>query len=253
MITETEKLITFAPKPVDLKAVRTYCGPTVLRLLTGKGKEEIFRDVNRLRRKNGKKLVVMRKRGHGGDYRKPWPLTKPVKGMMPLYMDQILTKYGFRPKRVKCAAGPKQSLATFADDVAPVKKPIVVVSGNHFLLLVRGIVFDTFKPDGEPFATHPFAKTRVTEYWILNAAPDFAPAEAAGTPQDTPAPVDVPSAPEPVAALPAPAPSPKPGLRARRHAKAKANADKWAAKARRAEKMAKKWAAKVRYYERTMF
>lgn len=143
---------------------RFYCGATVLMMLTGKPHVEVRRDVNKLRRKAGKKSH-RRSIKTGWWVTKPWPLTAAVKGISQSHMDTLLKKYGFAPKRMK---PPRQTLRTFSDDFQYLKKPVVIVTGNHYLILNEGVVYDTFKRKGAPVAEHPFVNTRVTEYWIIN-------------------------------------------------------------------------------------
>lgn len=163
-----EKLFTLSS--VDLKAQRTWCGPTVLRLLTGKTKDQIHRDVNKLIRAAGKKSYVTYKRCPYGTCKAiPWKLTNPVKGMSSRNMDKLLTKYKLKPKWVRVLGShQKQTMASFAYDYATVRKPIVIVAGRHFMLLFEGKIYDTMRIEGEHPKEHPKAKARVVEYWVLN-------------------------------------------------------------------------------------
>ncbi len=217
----------FTPYAVDL-SIRTYCGPTVLRLLTGKTKEEIHRDVNKLKRKSGKTSSKTVKYGWK---EVPWKLTNAVRGVAQAHMEKLLNKYGMKTKWSKKIEGKKQTLTTFAADWAHVKKPIVIVTGCHYVLLTGGKVYDTFSPNGEIPAAHHFGKTRVTEYWVLDKVQPIALEEVT------------------IPALPLPSP-PKKDIKLVRFKKAQRQAKLWESKSRRAAKLAKKWAAKVKRYEK---
>lgn len=221
----------YAPVKIE-KQPKAYCGPTVLMMLTGLPLADIRRDINLARRRKGKKSIKRMKRT--GDKLIPWRLNNPVKGVSCTIMNEMLEKYGLKPER-RFVQGKKQSLKNFAEDYSTVKKPVVIVVGNHYVLLNDGMVYDTYRIDGEKPDSHPYALSRVTEYWIIKREK----------------PIELKPRPLP-AERPPVASKPKRDIRLARFEKAKAQAAKWQAARKRAEKLEKKWMRKVRYYEKTL-
>lgn len=157
----------FTVYPVDRERERMYCGPTVLALLTGKGKEEIRADVNRLRRAHGKKkrkTLYYRDGTYKTQKLVPWPLTSPVRGLSETYMEKLLKKYGCNPKS---HIERYPSLRRLVEDMGHFKTPIVVNAGCHYVLYFQGKIYDTFRPEGAPVKEHPYGLCRVTRYWII--------------------------------------------------------------------------------------
>lgn len=153
--------------PLDPKAKQTYCGPTVLALLTGLTREEIHADVNRLKRKAGKKrnkTVCYRNGQYKTTRRVPWPLTAPVGGLSNGYLESLMTKYGLAPKKHTV---PYKSLRRLVEDMGHFKQPIVVNVTGHYVLYFQGLVYDTFRKTGAPVAEHPFGGSRVKNCWII--------------------------------------------------------------------------------------
>lgn len=197
---------------------RTYCGPTVLLLLTGLPYERLRGEINRRRNK------ISRNKS------KLWT---PVKGLGQNTMHYMLEKHGMKPKREKLKG---ITLKTFCDDRAHIKKKFVVISGNHYLILSEGKVHDTFQVEGAPFDSHPFAKTRMSEFWELD---HDAPLCIEHTLQ-----VRYTAAPKKE--------KPKADLKdfvSERHDKAAASLAKWEKKARLAKTKIAKYKRQVKYYE----
>ncbi len=154
---------SFFISQIDKAQERMYCGPTILALLTGKSRAEIHGDVNRLRRKAGKK------RNKWSDKlrcwkRVAWPLTAPVKGMSNGNLEKLMDKYRLKSERRNTDY---PSLRRFFDDVGHLKMPIVVNVTGHYVLYFRGKVYDTLRPMGEDLAMHPCAGRRVKKYWVI--------------------------------------------------------------------------------------
>jgi hypothetical protein len=158
----------FTIYPIDKSQGRMYCGPTVLALLTGKSRATIHADVNRLRRKAGKKR---RKtiRYRDGSYKTtklvPWPLTAPVRGLSHSRLDALLKKYG-----LPAAFHPNNrypSLRRLVEDMGHFKMPIVITVTGHYVLYYDGKVYDTYRPEGLPVDEHTYGRCRVKNYWLV--------------------------------------------------------------------------------------
>lgn len=146
---------------------RMFCGPTVLALLSGKTREEIHADVNRLKRKAGKKRnKLVRGRDGRPNYWKriPWPLTAPVKGMGNNTLEKLLKKYGISNKRHD---EKYPSLARLVEDMGHFKMPIIVNVTDHYVLYFQGNIYDTLRPSGAHIDAHPSKGRRVKKYWII--------------------------------------------------------------------------------------
>lgn len=141
----------------DRPEKRTYCGPTVLMLLTGKPREKIHRDVNYFRNNKLRNNYEKRK------------MTAMVKSMGNITMEGLLQKYDMAPKYVY--RHPYKTLKQLADDMEFVKKPIVVTVTGHYVLYYQGMIYDTYRRQGCPVKEHPCARKRVKEYWIINKEP----------------------------------------------------------------------------------
>lgn len=214
----------------EMKFRRTWCGPTVLLLLTGQKYETLKAQINRSRNKAGAR-----------QYRKgkmrPLKITNAVKGMSCARMRDMLDKYKFKPEHHAITG---VSLKRFCFDMEFVKEKIVIVSGNHFLLLSNRKLYDTFTITGELPELHPYKNTRVEEYWILkNHKSDLFI-------QHTLDARLVPAAPEKVKKDI----KPKKDIKQERYEKALSAFKKWQAKEKRAIAARKKWQAKVKRYEK---
>lgn len=144
-----------------------YCGPTVLAMLTGKTRTQIHADINRLKRKAGKKRNKMMYSRDGfprGYKRMPWPLTASVKGLSNGYLEALMRKYGLAPEgHVK----PYPTLRRLVEDMGHFKTPIVVNVTGHYVLYYKGKVYDTFRKEGATVDEHPHGRCRVQRYWLV--------------------------------------------------------------------------------------
>ena len=129
----------------------TYCGPTLLLLLTGLPYEELRGQINRRRNK-----IKRNKR----------KISTAVKGLERNTMEYMLKKHGMKPIKRELRG---VTLKTFCDDMVHVKDKLVIISGCHYLLFVPSErkIYDTFQTEGCPFDQHPFAKTRMEAYWTI--------------------------------------------------------------------------------------
>lgn len=155
--------------PIDTAQGRMYCGPTVLALLTGKPRAEIHRDVNKLKRKAGKKkrkTVYYRDGMYKTTRMLPWPLTASVRGMSNGTLEKLMKKYRLSAKRHDSAY---PSLRRMVEDLGHFKTPIVINVTHHYVLYFQGKIYDTFRKDGAPIAEHPCAGKRVEKYWIVKS------------------------------------------------------------------------------------
>ncbi len=158
---------TFTIHPINPEHGRMYCGPTVLAMLTGHSRETIHADVNRLKRKAGKKRNKT-VRYPGGTYkttrRVAWPLTARVTGLSNSFLEKLMVKYGLSPAFRNCQYG---SLAQLVKDIGHFKQPIVINVTGHYVLYFNGMVFDTLRKQGVPVSDHPSARQRVQRYWLI--------------------------------------------------------------------------------------
>lgn len=157
----------FFVTPIVEGQTRMYCGPTVLALLTGKSREQIHRDINKLRRKHGKKRnkrVYYRDGSYKTTRRVPWPLTAPVKGLSNGYLEALLFKYGMG---ITCHHNKYPSLRRLVEDMGHFKTPIVINVTNHYVLYFQGKVYDSYRNEGAVVSEHPFGRSRVQRYWII--------------------------------------------------------------------------------------
>lgn len=227
----------------DVKFVRTFCGPTCLLLLTGASYEDIKEKINRFRNKRA--AQYWKSRGQSYKIKKDKRrLTQAVKGLEHETMIHVLTQYGIKPQLRLIAK--KLTLKTVCADLEYVarNKKILFSTGNHYVILDNGRVYDTFQTEGCPAAEHPFAKTLVYKYWILEGTNKSLFVDHAlnvrypsKTSDQIKKPVDL---------------RPKKDIRAERQARAIAQHEKWSRKAKAAAKLQKKWAAKVRYYAKVL-
>lgn len=128
---------------------KTWCGPFVLISLSGDNLAGVRKKVNRIRRRPGKTAV---------------------KGMQNAEMDVVLQRYGIKAERKPTRQLWKKhpSLKLFCQDMETVKKPIIVQVTSHYLLLYRGVIFDTFRKMGSAPEEHPHKLCRVQNYWIIH-------------------------------------------------------------------------------------
>lgn len=157
----------FFISPIDKSEGRMYCGPTVLAMLTGKTRAEIHADVNRLKRKAGKKrskAVYYRDGMYKTTRRLPWSLTAAVKGMRNSHLEKLMKKYSLSPKAHNCEY---PSLRRMIEDVGHFKMPIVINVTSHYVLYFQGKIYDTFRADGASIAEHPCAGRRVERSWMI--------------------------------------------------------------------------------------
>ena len=145
---------------------KMYCGPTVLALLTGKPREKIHRDINKLKRARGFKSYKTMK--NGGYKSIPWKLTNVVKGMTCFHFERMFDIYKIR-HTLKKESYP--SLARMIEDMGHFKMPVVILVTGHFILYFNGLVYDTKCKQGAPIKDHPSARQRVKQYWIINKQP----------------------------------------------------------------------------------
>lgn len=151
----------------------TYCGPTVLMLLTGMTCEEVEASINRYINKqhaphNGRTVGI--RGSNGGIYYhrigiKPNKLVDQVFGMRRDYMFGMLKKLKFNPEWVQ--KNPHMTLKTFAEDREFMPHPTVVVLNNHYVLIYKGMVYDTKSRQGCVARDHVNAGKRVEEYFNM--------------------------------------------------------------------------------------
>lgn len=228
-MTTTETDSNFFVLPIESGKVRMFCGPTVLAMLTGKSREEIHRDVNKLRRKNGKvklKTIYYRDGNYKTQKRVPWPLNSPVKGMRNDYLEALMKKYDLSPESHNKTY---PSLRRLIEDIGHFKTPIVINVTGHYVLYFQGKIYDTLRKDGAPASEHPSYGQRVKKYWLVKKQKSALPA---------------------LKKSPEPKLKPKKDIQIERYLRAIASAKKWTSKRKRAEKGEKKAIAKVRRYEK---
>lgn len=214
------------PTPKDVPGKRLYCGPTVIAMLTGASREEIFAKVNRQKNKRLRKYP---------DFFKKKRMKDMVKGMHNHQLEDVLRRFGVTLSKHKKPASGKYlygSLRQFEMDYGHFKKPIIINITHHYVLFFRGMIFDTYRREGTPLNEHPLAGRRVESFWIVERqkAPGISkPAEEA----------------------PAPAvEKPKRDIRRERFEIAKDRLKDWTQRQAHADKHVKKWAAKVKRYEK---
>jgi hypothetical protein len=131
-----------------------YCVPSVLVALTGADIESVI--IPGLNRHSGYK--------HG--------LFDTVSSATMNSAAKVLEELGYRvrPYKYNAAAGRLNAhIATWARRSTErwPGRAIMVTTSDHCLLIHNGIVYDTHSPHGEAGATHPFAKTTVTNAYLV--------------------------------------------------------------------------------------
>lgn len=147
-----------------------YCGPTVLKLLTGKTRKEVEASINRYINKQyaehrGRVIDI---RGDDGSYHyhrvniEPNKIVDQVVGMHSDHMTGVLKKMKFNPELVRDK--PNMTLKTFVEDRQFMPHPTVAVLNTHYVLAYKGVVYDTKNPRGCPVKDHYAAGKRVCQY-----------------------------------------------------------------------------------------
>lgn len=143
-----------SPVPQN-KTGRIYCGATVLLMLTGIEYPKLRAMINRHRN-------VGR-----GSWSNPLKMNAPVRGMFDKEMEHMLVHLNLKPKYVDRPA--YKTLREMAEDMQHLKTPVVVTVTGHFVLLLEGVIYDTYSPEGKIASEHKCARKKVQHYWIINS------------------------------------------------------------------------------------
>lgn len=136
-----------APELVKL-VDKGFCGPTILSLLTGLPIKAVIEPaINKLRDSHTKRAV---------------------KGMYNREMFQLLGVFNLKHTSIDhiFARGVRLKKASMLADMYKAQVLLVNVTG-HYIVLTGETVYDTFRPEGEHYLTHPSAGQLIRECWLI--------------------------------------------------------------------------------------